>query len=166
MMDSMKVPASTWASDVRALIDAMLLLSANEILTYTAMEQLLGKTIKGDSSEYQVARERLARDYHVEIKTIPRVGAQRLDDGGIVEELPRDRDAIHRKVHRSIRRAGNIEDYGALTNAQKLEHDRHAAHLGLMAELNKPHVARAIDDRVRKEPLRIDVDKLIEALRG
>ena len=165
MTDETKIVGSTWASDVRALIDAMLLLGRNEVLTYGQMSELIGKAVDGSTSEYQVARERLGRDHGVEVKTLTRQGALRLDDGGIVEELPRDRAGIQRRVKRSIRRAANVEHYGALSNTQKLEHDRHLAHLGLMRQLQEPGVARAIDDRVRHGLTKIDVDRLVETLR-
>jgi hypothetical protein len=160
-----KVVTSTWASDVRALIDAFQLLGKNEILTYEQMGDLIGKAVNGSASEYQAAKERMARDHGVEIKTLPRMGAQRLDDGGIVEELPRDRAGIQRRVARSHRRASNIEDFDALSNPQKLEANRHMAQLGLMQHLQQPQVSRAIDDRVRDGARTLEVDRLVAMLR-
>lgn len=157
---------STWVADVRALIDAVLLLERNEILTYEQMADLIGKPVEGSSSEYQTAKERLSRDHRVELRTIAKVGAQRLDDGGIVEQLPGDRASIHRRIKRSVRRAANVENYGALSNTQKLEHDRHLAHMGLMRQLQEPAPSRAIDERVQRGLTKLDVERLIEILRG
>lgn len=165
-MTEQKIVKTVHASDVRALVDAFLLLGKNEILTYAQASELIQKPVSGASSEYQAARERLSRDYGIEIKTVKNVGGQRLDDGGIVEELPRDRAGIRRRVKRSLRKVANVQDYGALSNGQKLEHDRHVASMGIMLELQKPAASRAIDQRVQQGLTKIDVDKLIETLRS
>ena len=158
--------ASMWAANVRALVDAMLLLVKNEVLPYAQMSALIGKDVDGGTSEYQVARNRLSKHYHIEMKTLPKIGAMRLDDGGIVEELPRDRDGIHRKIKRSLQRTANVEDYDVLSNTQKLEHDRHLAHLGLMRALQEPAASRAIDERVTYGLREVDYQRLIELLRS
>lgn len=161
-----KAGASTWASDVRAIMDGFLLQERNQVLTYEQMGELIGKLVDGSASEYQVARERLSRDHGIEIKTIPKVGGLRLDDGGIVEELPGDRATIHRRIKRSVRRATNVEDYSALKNTQKLEHDRHLATLGIMRQLQEPQASKAIEQRVTSGLAQVDVQRLIDVLRG
>jgi hypothetical protein len=166
MDEHSKVVSSLWASNVRAIIDGVLLLGRNEILTYKQMADLIGKPVDGSTSEYQVAKERLARDHRVELRTIHRIGAQRLDDGGIVEELPRDRAGIQRRVRRSLRRAANVEKYAEMSTTQKHEYDTHLAHLGLMQHLDEPSVGRAIDERVQRGLTAPDIQRLIETLRS
>ena len=157
---------STWASDVRAIIDLFLLKGKNEIATYKEMEALIGKPVTGASSIYQVAKRRLSDTYHIVIKTIPRVGGKRLDDGGIVEELPGDRATIQRRVERSLQKAANIENPEALSNSQKLEYLGHLAHMGLVRHLQEPQVDRALQERVQRELPAISVDKLITLCRS
>lgn len=158
--------ASMWAANVRALVDACLLLRKNEVLTYKQMASLIDKPVDGATSEYQYARNRLSKHHRIELKTLNKVGAMRLDDGGIVEELPRDRDSIHRKIKRSLQRAANVEEYDVMSNTQKLEYDRHLAHLGLQHALQEPAPSRAIDERVTRGLGEIEVQQLIALLRS
>ena len=157
--------ASAFAIDTRDLVNAGTKIPINEVWTYAAMRSVVRRKIDGGDHALQVALNRLARDHGIEFKNVRGVGYQRLDDEGIVDHLPADRSKIRRVVRRSRLRAANIKDYDALPNEAKLNHDLHAATIGVIQVMFKSKTMKRIRAEAERVHGEIDSDRVLSVFR-
>lgn len=137
--------ASSFSVDVNDLIKAGLAVPVGEVWTFASMTTILGRKPNGGDGSVQRALKYLCLQHGVEFENVRSDGYRRLSDQGIVGVLPRDRMRVRSVVKRSKIRMSNVQDYAALPNHAKLQHDTHAAVLGVMSALNSPKIIKAIE---------------------
>lgn len=151
--------------ETRKLIDDALTVAPNAMWTYGRMAEVIGQAVDGSSVTVQTAVKRLARDHGVEFKNVRNIGYLRLDETGIVEMGPVDRQAIRSRVKRAVQRTGNIKNWESLSEHYKREVDSHRSLIALMRHLLKPSAIKAIRNEVDKVHDKIDVDRTLSLFR-
>ena len=165
MIKSSDNDASAFSIDVRDLITDGQNIDVGDVWTYKAMQQTVRRVVHGGDHALQTALSRLARDHAIEFKNVRGVGYLRLDDVGIVDRLPKDRNRIRRTVRRSRMRAANIRDYDSMPNETKLSHDLHAATIGVIGSMLKNRTMKRIRQEAERVHGEIDSERVLSMFR-
>lgn len=152
--------------ETRRLVEQAQETEVNGVWSYAAMTELVGHEIDGSSPTLQAALKRLSRDHGIEFKNVRNMGYLRLDESGIVEMAPIDRQTIRRRISRAAQRTGNIKNWEALTDHYKREADTHRSLIAVMRQLLKPSAVKRIRDEVDRVHDKIDVDGTLALFRS
>ncbi len=151
---------------VRRLVEQGLGVETGETWTYEAMSTLSNsERMEGGLPQVQHALMILARRHGREFINIRKVGYRRLDDAGIVEAGDSDRHKISRRVSRARLRTSNVQDWQALSQAQKQELDTHRTVLSLMRNVLKRSSIKRIREGVIHAQDQLDLDKTLALFR-
>ena len=163
----MKIPASRYGLDVRTLIEHGQNVAENSLWSFKDMAAQIERQVDGGGDKcVQEALNRLARDYGIEFRNVRKLGYLRLDDRGIVDHIPKDREKVVRVTKRSKLRVANLGNYGSLTEDEKRQYDLHSAMLGVLGVLTRPKTIRLIEKEIgRVKNVEVDANRVVELFR-
>jgi hypothetical protein len=162
--DEPKQPQFQASIEARLMADRFSKAQIGEIVTYDELSKIVGQDVRGQHmrSRLHTAIRNTLRDHRAVFGVVATVGYKRLAD----DELPKLGEAsiakIGRESRRTLKKMG-AADFSKMSRAGLSEWNANASHLGLLSEVTKPRVAKAITAATEKAQQQLPTAKAIEA---
>lgn len=134
--------------DARALLARMKAAGVGEIITYDEMSELIGRDVRGGSRHVLEAARRWARRERIIFGAVTGIGIKRLDDAGKVRVGSGMMDKIRRTSRRAAQTLAAVEDFGALPNEMKVQHNMSLSIYGIIQQATSSKMQNRISERV------------------
>lgn len=159
-----KKPLFEASIEARLMADRFAKAAIGETVSYDELTKIIGQNVRGQHirARLHTALKRVLRDNGIVFAVVANEGYKRLADG----ELPKLGEVSIRKIgreaNRTMKKMG-CADFSKMTNAELAAFNASASHLGLLAEVTKPRVSKAIEAATAKTQQQLPTAKAIEA---
>lgn len=122
--------------DTQTIERVLIAANIGDVVTYEALTSAIGRDVQHAARHIlSSARRRALRQHRMVFEPVPNVGMKRLDDVGKIAagrwHLQRSRN----QARYALQKATSIDDFDALTNDQKVEHNVVVAQAGVLRHL-------------------------------
>jgi hypothetical protein len=157
-------PIFALSIDVVAFCDGLRPVEQGAIVNYAWLSDLVGRTIDGGDPALQRALRRLAVE-GVCFANIRGVGYRRHTDTTLIGEAASNRRRLRRLARRSGRRLAKVQNFEALTDQEKLQHQSHLALFGAVSVMSSKMGITAIERVATTSNEKLPLGKTLEAFR-
>lgn len=158
-MDNKNKPTFEVSIETRQVVERLVKCDIGEIVEYSELRTLIGRDAR---DRLETARKHLRKEHRMVFGTVNGVGLKRLADCELAKIGEASTIKIGREAKRAMQKMGCV-DFKNLTSDQLSEWNSRASHLGLVAEVTRPKVAKAIEAKVKETQRELPVMKAIEA---
>jgi hypothetical protein len=162
-MENHMKPIAEMSSDTRAVYDRLKKTEVGGIVTYAELDAMTMRKTQGkDRFVVSTAVRNSLRDGMV-FAAVRNVGVKRLADTEIVstahETLPR----IRRAARRASRKLTAVQNFDALPNDAKIQHNTFLSVFGAIAHLGTESATAKVEQKVREASQTLSLGKTLEA---
>lgn len=150
--------------DTRMLYDRLKEAAIGEVVSFTQMQEILGRLVDGASSNLQSALHRLETD-GIAFANVRGVGYQRMNDVEVVNTAESAREGLRRKAKRAIKRLTCVQQFDALPNELKVKHNAAISGFGAIASIMSPGRVKALEEQVAKAGAQLPLAKTLESFK-
>lgn len=137
--------------DTQAIERLLLTAGVNDIVTYAALTAAIGRDVQGNARSNLIAAvRRVLRDHDIVFDAVHNVGVKRLDDAAIVGLGHRYTRKIGRMARRARRKLSKVQDFAALPNALRVEHNLRYAMLSVVGYFAGEKQAKRLAGRIQE----------------
>jgi len=131
--------------ETQLIHDRLIETKIGEIVEYKEMNKLIGGDVQnGDRNHLTIARDLALRDENMVFATINNIGVKRMSDEEIAKSGDYFRKHIHRTADKAITQLSSVENFPALSNEAKVDHNTHMALAGALFQATKTKVVKRI----------------------
>lgn len=150
--------------DTRTVYDRLKTAEIDEMVSFKALSELLGRKVAGDCSNLQSALHRLEGE-GVAFANVRGVGYQRMNDISVVNTAETSREGLRKKAKRAIKRLTCVNKFDALPNDYKVKHNAALSGFGAIAAIMSPGRVKALEQDVAKAGAQLPLAKTLEAFK-
>lgn len=155
--------------DTRLMHKHLRTLKIGDMATYEELGELLGRSgrwVQTTGHARLRSSVRIAlREDHMVFGSVPRVGVKRLDDEGIIATAGAATTHIRRTAHRAMEKvAKGVQDYNALSNVMKTQHNLYATMLALTQSMTRRRTLAGLEKGIEEAAGVLPLQKALTAL--
>lgn len=147
------------------IVSRLRVVAVGETVTYDALKSTLGFDVRGKRGSLQTAQEILLRSERMAFKSIANVGLERLDDIGKVDRSAGYERKLRKTATRGLRMLGCVENFDAMPNEKKIEHNTRAAVLGVVKHATDRNTIKKLRESVTTASESLPLAKTLEAFK-
>lgn len=146
--------------DTQTIEKLLLAAAIGDIVTYADMTTAIGRDVQHGARHYlRTAIARVLREPHrMLFEAVPNVGVKRLDDAGKIATGRSHLSRSRNQAKYAARKVKAVDDFDALPNALKVEHNVVIAQAGMLRHITSPNTTNRLMEQttrpVRELPLR------------
>jgi hypothetical protein len=142
-------------------------ISVGDAVSYETLSSAIGRNVQGDARHIlKSAQSRLLRERQMVFAPVWGKGMKRLDDVGIVGTGVHTLKRVHNLARRGARTLAAVQDFEALPNESKVQHNLMAAQLGMLSHVTSGRVAKKLEAQTRQSATPLPTAKLLEAMKA
>ncbi len=157
-------PSFEMSIDTRAVYDRLKEAAIGELISFSSLSELLGRSVKGSTSNLQTALRRLEGEGWA-FANVPKSGYRRLNDIEIVQTSEQARESMRRKANRVVKKLTCVQDFERLPNDMKVKHNAAVSGFGAIAAMMSPSKMKVLEASVEKAQQQLPLAKTLEAFR-
>jgi hypothetical protein len=147
-------------------IERLLITSAiGEVISYDAMTSAIGRDVRDARHLIASACRRLLREQHMVFAAVVNVGLKRLDDAGKIGAGQWHLQRVRRQAKFAVDKTTAVEDFDALPNALKVEHNVVLAQAGVLKHFTSRKTAKRIGEGVNAPTKRLSLQDSLAAMK-
>jgi hypothetical protein len=153
--------------DTQTVERILVVAAVGEVVPYGRLSEAIGRNVQnGARYVLKSACDRLLREQHMVFEAVRGDGVKRLDDAGVVGTGTQTLKKIHNAARRGARKLAAVQDFNALPNEKKVQHNLIVAQLGMLAHVTSGRVAKRLEEETRKAPEPLPTARLLEAMKA
>jgi hypothetical protein len=153
--------------DTQTIERLLLAVDVSATIEYAVMSAAIGRDVQGDARHImESARRRVLRDQRMVFEPVMDVGLKRLDDVGIVSLGPAYVGRIHRMSKRGAQKLTAVQDFDALPNGLKIEHNVRLAQLGAMRHMTSSRATKTLTGKVGETANKLPLRQCLDAMKA
>jgi hypothetical protein len=158
-------PAFVMSIDTRAVYDRLKAAGVDEMVSFRALGEALGRKVAGDDPSVQSAvRKMLSEGYLFD--NVRGEGYKRLNDVEVVQTAEREREGIRRKARRAVKKLSCVQNFEKLPNDLKVKHNAAISGFGAIAQMLTAGNMKKLEGKVEAAQQQLPLAKTLEAFRG
>lgn len=123
--------------DTQTVERLLLAVTVGEVIEYSVLTNAIGRDVQADARHIaDSARQRVLRSHRAVFEPVVGIGLKRLDDRGIISLGPSCVTRIRNMAKRGAQKLTAVNDFDALPNNLKLEHNVRLAQLGAVRHIS------------------------------
>lgn len=150
--------------DTRMLYDRLKKAVIGEVISFTQMGEILGRTVAGDCGNVQSALHRLEGE-GIAFANVRGEGYQRMNDIEVVNSAEHAREGIRRKAKRAVKRLTCVQEFDKLPNELKVKHNAALSGFGAIASIMSPGRVKTLEEHVARAGAQLPLAKTLEAFK-
>lgn len=135
--------------DARVLLARLKSAQVGEIVPYSELSRLVGRDVQKDGRHILVSARKWARHDRILFGAVTGRGLQRLDDTGKVRAGSGMMDKIRRTSRRAAQVLAAVEDFNALPNEMKIQHNMSLSIFGIIQQATSSKTQCKISEHVQ-----------------
>lgn len=152
--------------DVKTCYERLVKTSIGDLVSYSELESLLGRTVREKGAWIlSSARRRAFVQDNMVFAVIPKQGVKRLSDAEIVDSSNDALVRVHKASLRAARRLGAVRDFESLSSQQKIKYNLQASAFGLLAHLTKESQLKKLESKVQAATKSLPLQRTLDAFR-
>lgn len=133
--------------DARVILARLKAAKVGDVITYSELSELVGRDVQKGSRHILEAARRWAKKDRVIFGVITGQGLKRLDDAGKVRVGSGMMDKIRRTSRRAAQTLAAVENFDALPNEMKIQHNMSLSVFGIIQQAT----SRKVQDRIAEK---------------
>lgn len=150
--------------DTRMLYDRLKKAAIGDVVSFTQMTELLGRSVDGACGNVQSALHRLEGE-GIAFANVRGTGYQRMNDVEVVNSAEHAREGIRRKAKRAVRRLTCVQEFDRLPNEMKVKHNAALSGFGAIASIMSPGRVKSLEEAVARVGAQLPLAKTLEAFK-
>jgi hypothetical protein len=153
--------------DTQTLERMLTATAVGDVVPYTLLSGAIGRNVQTDARHHLTsARERVRRLYEMVFEPVVNVGMKRLDDVGIVGLGRVYRNRARRLAKRGRKKLVCVQDFAALPNELRIEHNTAMAQLGAVAHFTGDVVTKKIAGAIQANDKTLSLQACLDAMKS
>jgi len=153
--------------DTQVLERLLMTIDVGGVISYHMMTAAIGRDVQADGRHIMdSARERVRRLNQAVFEPVTDVGLKRLDDIGIIGLGPMTRHRIERMARKGRAKLACVQDFDALPNAMKIEHNTSMAQLGAVQHFSSERTAKKLSTNLTTPQKDMPLRQCLKAMEG
>lgn len=137
-----------------------------DVITYEELSEIIGVDVQGAGRNYlNTARYMCEREKDKTFGTVINYGIKCLNDSEVVETAVYAVGHIKRTSKKYIKKLKCVNDFGKLSNDDKIRFNAYASTLGVMASITRSANIKKIEAKVQETQERLPYAKALEAFK-
>lgn len=158
-------PSFELSVDTRFLYERLVRTPVGATVTYRELGDEIGRAVDGSDGNLASALRRAFQIDGLVFANVPKLGYRRLTDAEIVKSATRDVEAVRRRARRAGKKLTKVQDFSAMTQQERTEHNAHLSIFAAITQMTKPNAVRVVESRVASTGRELPFAETIEAFR-
>ncbi|MFH1719068.1 MAG: hypothetical protein ABIF19_17070 [Planctomycetota bacterium] len=152
--------------DVKLLYQRIAAMEPGDTISYDDLSGIVYRDIRSPKGWALMAsaRRKALHDDGIVTECVTNVGVKRMDDVAIIGATPAYIKRVRRAARTSATKIGSIQDYAALSDNDRVQHDMAATALGLVLMGTAPKQLKRIEAQVRTSKSELPTAEAIKLL--
>lgn len=153
--------------DTQTIERLLSVVDVGEFVSYEDLSSAIGRNVQNGARHIlKSAQTRLLRDQQMVFAPVWGKGMKRLDDVGIVGTGVSTLRRVHNLARRGAKTLAAVQDFEALPNDSKVQHNLMAAQLGMLSHVTSGRIAKRLEAHAKQSPSPLPTAKLLEAMKA
>lgn len=135
-------------------------------VSYADLSSLIGRNVQDEARGSLESARRMAYRDRLVFDVVRGVGLRRADDVAKVDGCHAGVQRLRRGAVRIGKRLASVENFAALPNDKKIQHNTLASFAGVIAEATKPAQLKKLEDQVTKAQASLPLAKTLDVFKG
>jgi hypothetical protein len=153
--------------DTQTLERLLLTAETGSVVEYATMSAAIGRNVQTDARHImESARRRVLRSHRMVFEPVIDVGLKRLDDEGIVSLGPAYVGRIHNMSRKAAQKLTAVQDFDALPNDLKIEHNVRLAQLGAVRHMSSSRAEKKLTGKIQDTAKTLPLRQCLDAMKS